>query len=166
MDIEGGDSTDPGSVVTITAGAHTSYRSGDFSGFADAQSNEYLARTQTTTAALTELFLDGTGGIRRMTLAIGSAWRFEIHLVAYETAGANAGWTAAYEIKGAIKNVGGTVSIVGSVSSNVTADDSSGVWTVTTDADNTNKSLRIQVTGQAATTIRWLAYVRTVEVKG
>jgi hypothetical protein len=142
--------------------------SGSFTATGDAQSGEYTLRTQTTDATSTELFLDGTGGTRRMVLINTSSWNFEVRLVARETTGANVGWTSSYVVQGAIHREGGAAStaLVAGTLSTTLADDSGGVWTVTVSADTTNGALIIQVTGQAATTIRWVAFVRTVEVVG
>ncbi len=153
-----------GNVQIATNAGFIENISTGFGAAGDSKSDQYMVSVETTDATTTELFLDSTGGTRRMTLSANSAWRFEIHLTAYETVGTNVGWVAAYEVKGAIKNVAGTTSIVGSVSSNITADDSSGAWSITVDADNGNSALRVQVTGEAATTIRWVAFARTVEV--
>lgn len=172
--------TTPSRVFVYSAGNKLSHSNGDFDNnhilfldAGDALANQYISRNFTTDATTTELFLDGfpyagptppAGYSRRMLLNDNSSWRFEIHLVARRTDAANE--TSAYEIKGAIdRQVGvATTAIVGTVSYNVTADDSSGVWTILVDADTTNGALRIQVTGEVAKTIRWVAFIRTVEV--
>jgi hypothetical protein len=152
-----------GNVGFATSGGYAHQRGGNFSVAGDAQTNMYVLRSVTTTAAITELFLDGTGGTRRMVVPTDGTWRFEIHIVARRTDADNE--SAAYEIKGCIDNNAGTTAIVGAVSTNVTAEDTA-AWDVLVDADNVNDALRIQVTGEAAKTIRWVAFVRTVEVTG
>ena len=169
IDITAGAASDssgtPGAITQITSGGFWVQRAGNFAADDDARSNQYILRTQTTNATVTEMFLDGTGGTRRMTLSNDSTWRFEIFIAARRTDANDE--SAAYEVKGAIdRNASAaTTAIVGGVSYNVTAEDTA-AWDITVDADTTNGALRIQVTGEAAKTIRWVAFVRTVEVTG
>jgi hypothetical protein len=126
-------------------------------------SREYVLSSQTTDATQTELFIDGTGGSSRMVLADDSTWRFEIDVVARRTDANDEG--AAYKFAGAIdRNTGvATTALIGSVAETIDAEDTA-AWSVAVDADTTNGSLRIRVTGEAAKTIRWVAFVRTVQV--
>lgn len=151
----------PGNVKLMTRSGHAIHRAGFFSVDGDAQSNMYVAMALTTNASPTEMTVNFD---QRLVLANNSVWRFEVHLAAYETVGSNVGWTAGYEIKGVIKNVATTTALVGTPSVTVTADDSSGTWVVTVTADDTFDALVISVTGESSTTIRWVAFVRTVEV--
>ncbi len=62
---------------------------------------------------------------------------------------------------GAIKNVGGTVSLVGTVTETIIVQDAGAAgWAVTITADDTNKSLEMAFTGSALVT----AEISTVEV--
>ena len=63
-----------------------------------------------------------------------------------------------------IKNVGGTVSLEGTVQT-VGVDINPAGWAVAVTADNTNKSLVITVTGAAGTNIRWSATIQAQEIK-
>ena len=55
--------------------------------------------------------------------------------------------------------------IVGSVTTTLLAQDAgASTWAVTATADTTNGGLKITVTGQAATTIRWVCEVETTEM--
>jgi hypothetical protein len=127
------------------------------------RTGQYVLSSQTTDATQTELFVDGVGGSSRMALSDDSTWRFEIDVVARRTDANDEG--AAYKFVGAIdRNTGvATTSIIGSVAETIDAEDTT-AWSVAVDADTTNGSLRIQVTGEAAKTVRWVAFVRTVEV--
>lgn len=173
--------TTPSEIFIYSAGNKLAHSNGDFDNnhilFLDARdaiAGHYISRNFTTDGVtITELFLDGhpyagpvpaAGYSRQMVLPNNSSWRFEIHLIARRTDAANE--TTAYEIKGAIDRqaTAATTAIVGTVSYNVTADDSAGAWTILVDADTTSGALRIRVTGQAAKTIRWVAVVRTAEV--
>ena len=78
-----------------------------------------------------------------------------------------AGDTKAWEFKGAIKrgaNAAAT-SIVGSVIKDVIASDAgASTWDITITADTTNGGIKVEVTGQASTTIRWVCKIETTEM--
>lgn len=121
-----------------------------------------IARATTTNATITEAFTDGVS--KQMVLPDNSTWNFEVRVVARRTDATDESFAAVYE--GAIDRQAGaaTTAIVGSVLSTPLADDSAGAWTVLVDADAGSGALRVQVTGQAAKTIRWNAFVKIVEV--
>jgi len=73
------------------------------------------------------------------------------------------GNSAACQIRGGIKNNSGTTSIVGLTTFTLLAEDVAG-WDASVVADNTNDALVVKVTGAAATSMRWVATVRTSEV--
>ena len=78
-----------------------------------------------------------------------------------------AGNTKAWTLEGAIKRGAGvgTTAIVGTVTTTIVAADAgASTWTVTATADTTNGGLAITVTGQASTTIRWVAKAETAEM--
>jgi hypothetical protein len=141
------------------------HASGTFANDGDAQTRVLVLRTQTTNATVTEMFLDGTGGTQRMVLADDTTWAFRILVSARRTDANNE--SAVYQFVGGIDRnaTAGTTAIVGTVSKTVVAEDTA-AWDVTVNADTTNGSLRIQVTGQAAKTIRWVARAELVEVTG
>jgi hypothetical protein len=66
-----------------------------------------------------------------------------------------------WEIKGLLKNDGGTTTLV---SSNIQTFADGNGWTVALTADNTNNALAITCTGEAAHNIRWVANISTSEV--
>ena len=77
-----------------------------------------------------------------------------------------AGNTKGWSIEGVIKrgaNAAATT-LVGSTVMSAYADVGAAAWTVALAADTTNGGLRVTVTGQAATTIRWVAKVESVEM--
>ena len=136
----------------------SAHASGMYAANGDAQTSVFVARNTTNNAVATELFLDGTGV--RLTIPSGSAYSFRA-LVTGETSSAAS--AAGYEIRGIIKNSGGATSIVGAVVQTVLGEDVA-AWNATVVADNANDALVVQVTGAAATTIRWVARVETSEV--
>jgi hypothetical protein len=93
-----------------------------------------------------------------------SAYYFKVSVIAGVT---GAGNTKAWTLEGAIKRGAGvgTAAIVGTVVTTIVAADAgASTWTVTATADTTNGGLKITVTGQAATTIRWVAKAETAEM--
>lgn len=124
-----------------------------------------LAR-QTTDATATVICSDSgsAGTTNQVILPNNSAYYFKGEVVAGVTGGGN---TKGWFIEGVIKRGANAAStaLVGTptVTSNY-ADAGASTWTVAAAADTTNGGLKITVTGQAATTIRWVAQVRTTEM--
>lgn len=110
------------------------------------------------------LLLGGTAA-QRLTLLNNSAFQFNIQVIAARTA---AGDTSSWEIKGAIKrgaNAASTV-LVGTPTVTLTGQDTgASAWTIAVTADTTNGCLTLTATGQAATTIRWVASGTISEVR-
>ena len=124
-----------------------------------------LAR-QTTDATATVLcsnqFTAST--TNQVILPNNSAYYFKVRVIAGVT---GAGNTKAWTLEGAIKRGANAAStaIVGTVTTTIVAADAgASTWTVTATADTTNGGLAITVTGQAATTIRWVAKAETAEM--
>ena len=124
-----------------------------------------LAR-QTTDATATVLCSDANAasGTNQVILPNNSAYYFRGEVIAGVT---GAGNTKSWTFEGTIKRgVGvGTTAIVGTPVLNTIAQDAgASAWTIALTADTTNGGLAITVTGQATTTIRWVAQVRTTEM--
>jgi hypothetical protein len=68
---------------------------------------------------------------------------------------------AGYERIATFKNDGGTLTLVGSVTSVHTAESTAG-WDVTLDASGTD--IRVRVTGAADTNVTWLTQLEVIEV--
>lgn len=152
-------STVPGGIGALAnKWSQMAFSGGSFSDLGDAQTSIYVLRNHTTDTNLTELFLNGADATERMVLANDSTWTFDILVTSRSTT--NSG---GYQITGVIENVSGTTAIVGSVTKTVLAEDVP-TWDVTVSADDTNDALVIKVNGDN-TAIRWVATVRTVEVK-
>lgn len=85
-------------------------------------------------------------------------------MIANVTGGGNTkGWT----IEGVIKRgaSAGTTALVGTATvTSSYADAGASTWSVAVTADTTNGCLAVTVTGQASTTIRWVASIETTEV--
>lgn len=130
------------------------------------QFRKIILGRQTTNATATVLAADTAtaGGSNQVNLPNNSAFYFKGSVIANVTGGGNTkGWT----IEGVIKRgaSAAATSIVGTatVTSNY-ADAGASTWDVTATADTTNGCLAITVTGQASTTIRWVASIETTEV--
>jgi len=121
---------------------------------------------QTTDATATVLVSDtnAASGTNQVILPNNSAYLFKCTVIAGVT---GAGNTSAWKLEGAIKRGANAAStaIVGTVTTTLLAQDAgASTWTVTATADTTNGGLKITVTGQAATTIRWVAKAETAEM--
>jgi hypothetical protein len=121
---------------------------------------------QTTDATATVLTSDSVaaGGSNQVILPNNSAYYFRGEVVAGVT---GAGDTKGWYVEGVIKRGAGvgTTAIVGTATvTSLYADAGAATWAVTALADTTNGGLKITVTGQASTTIRWVAQIRTTEM--
>jgi len=111
---------------------------------------------------LTELFLDGGGGSRRMKVPTDGVWTFDILVVAWNGEGLVIGGSAAgYRISGVIQNYAGSTSLVGTPMVTVLTEPSA-AWDASVEADDANDALIIKVTAPVAA--RWVANVRTAEL--
>jgi Ubiquitous surface protein adhesin repeat len=142
-----------------------SHAAAKFSVAGDAQTSELVWSGLTTDAtANVEIFLSGTAGNKRATVPNNTSWTFSILVVGRKSDGTSASW----KVEGGIKNDAGNTVLIAAVTTTVLADGTGGTWgvagSVVVDADNTNDTLRISVTGAAASNIRWVAHARIVEV--
>jgi hypothetical protein len=142
-----------------------SHASGRFAADGDAQESFLTWRVTTTDAtAGVEMWLNGAGATERFLLAASRSCAFSILLIARSSAGVCAAW----KVEGAIQNNAGTTALVSAVTTTVIADGTGGTWGVAgsfvVSADNVNDALKLAVTGAIATTIRWTASGRIVEV--
>jgi hypothetical protein len=130
------------------------------------QSALLLLARETTDATATVLTSNTSAAstTNQVILPNNSAYHFKGSVIATVTGG---GDTASWEFKGAIKRGANAAStaIVGTVIKDVVAYDAgASAWDVTFTADTTNGGLKVEVTGAAATTIRWVAKLETTEV--
>lgn len=100
----------------------------------------------------------------QVILPNNAAYYFKGSVIAGVT---GAGDTAAWSIEGAIKRGANAASttMVGSPTVTMTHNDAGAAsWTVTVTADTTNGGIKVEVTGAAATTIRWVCKLETTEM--
>lgn len=130
------------------------------------QSALLVLGVQTTNATATVLRSNtsAAGTTNQVILPDNSAYFFRGEVIAGVTgAGDTKGWT----VEGVIKRGAGvgTTALVGTPTvTSLYADAGATTWSITATADTTRGGLAITVTGQAATTIRWVAQIRTTEM--
>jgi hypothetical protein len=149
-----------GNAAVASRYGEQAYSSGAFTAQGDCQTSAMILRLLTTTATQTEMVSP-----TRIALKNDSTIAFDVSLVARRSDVDNE--SASFSFKGAIdRNTNAaSTAIVGTVSKTILARDSAS-WDATVDADTTNGSLRIQCIGEAGKTIRWVAFIRLVEVTG
>lgn len=130
-----------------------------------AQRSVYMLQGSTTNATPLVITANGAaaGATNQVVLPNNSTFFFKATIVARRTDAANE--SAGYTIEGVIDRQGtaGTTAFVGTPAKAVFAEDVA-AWDVNVSVDATNGALAITVTGAAASTIRWLAKVETLEV--
>ena len=130
------------------------------------QSALLLLGRQTTDATATVLTSDTSAAstTNQVILPNNSAYSFTGEVIAGVTA---AGDTARWTIDGAIKRGANAAStaMVGTATVTMTHNDAgAAAWTVAVTADTTNGGIKVEVTGAAATTIRWVCKINTTEM--
>jgi len=148
-----------GENVSANRHAMHAHSGGLFSANGDAQKTTDVLKRKTTNATPTTLLLGD--GSSRLTVASGKILFANILISGIKSDGSAA---ACYKRKVAIKNVGGTTSLVGSVETIGTDHEDNASTDVTITADNTKDALDISVTGIAAETWRWVAVVEGLEI--
>jgi hypothetical protein len=120
----------------------------------------------TTDATVTTLRSDTSAATttNQLVLPNNSAYYVRGSCIANVT---GAGNTKSWTFEAAIKRgaSAATTAIVGAVIKNIVAADAgAATWDITIDADTANGALRVRVTGQASTTIRWVCRLDSTEV--
>lgn len=121
---------------------------------------------QTTDATVTTLTSNTSAATtnNQLIVASNSAYYVRGSCIANVTSGGN---TKAWSFEAVIKRgfTAATTAIVGAVIKNIVAADAgAATWDITISADTTNGALAVSVTGQAATTIRWVCSLNSTEV--
>lgn len=153
-------------AVSRTTGSRN-YASGSFSSTAGtAQDGKYVLRVATSNGTATRLTADGgaASGSNSVNLPNNSSYYVKGQVVARNTA---TGDTKVWTFDGAIKrgaNAAATALVAAISSTSVAADAGAAAWTLGVTADTTYGGLAVTGTGAAATAIRWVCTVETVEV--
>jgi hypothetical protein len=130
------------------------------------QSGLLLLARQTTSNTATVLASNtsAAGTTNQVILPNNSAYSFSGEVIAGVT---GAGDTSRWTIAGAIKRGANAAStaMVGTPTVTMTHNDAgASAWTVAVTADTTNGGIKVEVTGAASTTIRWVCKINTTEM--
>lgn len=143
------------------------HASGRFSLDGDAQSGAFVLRSDTTDATPEALTATNSAAstTNQIILPNNSAYSFSGTIIARQQASAGSDY-ASWEIKGALLRDGSAATTVlgNGIQNKLFASAGASAWAVALTADTTNGGLKIEVTGAAATNIRWVATVNTSEV--
>ena len=121
-----------------------------------ATAENYVMSITTTDATPTEALLT-TGS--RIVIDDNSTVMYKVHIV-----GSDGTDHCGFKVQGIINKTSGTLALVGSPSLE-TLEDTTQIWTGTVEADVTNSSLKIIVTGDTAKTVQWTIFVEQNSVK-
>jgi hypothetical protein len=146
-----------GSATLANRTGMQAHAAGQFAAQGDAQRARFVLRNKTTTNSAVELFLDGSA--TRLTIPSGKYLTGTINIAGIKSDGTAA---ASYIRQFSIKNVAATTSLVGTV--NTIGTDEAASTSISITADDTNDALKVEVTGIASETWRWVASVDVVEV--
>ena len=124
------------------------------------QTSTFVLNASTTNATATEMGT-GYGALSRMVVRASTTWAFEITVAARSDGGVD---NATYMYRGMIKrDASNNTTLVGTVD-NFYTNETNAAWDVAVTADDTTESLKVMVTGAAATNINWTAKVILTEV--
>jgi len=160
---EGRDSLAMGRQVHARYAGGLTFGGGAHSAVGDSQSTMAVAKIQTTDATATELLFGDGSNTHRAIIANDTTAVFEALIVGRQTdVDDNSG---AYKIQGAIDNNATTVALVGVPTVTTIGEDTAG-WAVSAVADDTNKSLKLLVTGAVGDSVNWTGQLNIIEVTG
>lgn len=162
--ISSGSATALNSVAMVGATADRPYafakNFGSITNFTNrSQSIEIGLKARTTNNTPSEMVVDSTD---KLTIPSDVALFGTIEIAAIEET--NATEAAHYIRKFAIQNLGGTTSLIGTVTTIGTDYESDAGYDVSITADNTGDFLKVEITGDSTKTLRWIAAVRGIEM--
>ena len=131
-----------------------------FANAGDCQVLTAALKAATTNATQTTMLAQSTNYV----IPADTTWAFSALVVARSDE-ADGNLSAVWRLEGCLaRDESSSTVIVGSVTKTVIADGAAAAWDITATADDTNEALAIQVTGEAATNIRWVAKVDISQV--
>jgi hypothetical protein len=133
------------------------HAAGQFAAKGDAQRARFVMRNKTTTNSAVELFLDGSA--TRLTIPSGKVLGLTINITGIKSDGSA---VSHYLRQYALKNVAGTTAEVYAPVT-IGTDNAAGT-SIALSANDTNDALKVEVTGIASETWRWVAAVDAVEI--
>ncbi|MFW9878347.1 MAG: hypothetical protein ACFFG0_35135 [Candidatus Thorarchaeota archaeon] len=134
----------------------SAFSSGKFAIIGDAQYIRYLLRGSTTNNSATELTSPA-----RFTINDEHSYACTVTIVGRQDTGAN---NAMYKRMCVIERTSGTVALEGAAQTIGTDIEGNAAWDVSLTADDTNKSLKVSVTGDTGQNVRWVALIEAVMV--
>ena len=140
-----------------------------FSSNGDCQTGTTVLKGATTDATALQLASGYAGSSpdisNQIVLPNNSAYSFSGTIIARESA-TNGSDYASWEVKGALlRDANAASTVLGNgIVNKLYATSGASAWAVALSADTTNGGLKVEVTGAAATNIRWVATVNTSEV--
>ena len=126
-------------------------------------------QARTTDSTTTEMFIDGIS--EELYVPLNSIMSFRIKITAMRVGGTAPGGTVGdawvHEYLGAVKNISGTTSMVGTVFTDIeiAEDTSTSAWTITISPDTVNDKLKVEVQGEVDVTINWGAIAEITIIK-
>lgn len=150
-----------GTGASATLYGQKATANGSFAVVGDAQTTTLVVRNQTTNSTTTELFLDGSS--QRVVVPNNAVWTFDILVAGRRTDATGGG--AGYRFTGVLRKdtTNASITFVGTPSKQVLGETNT-IWNAAVVADTTNGSLRVDVTGEASKTIRWVATIVATQV--
>jgi len=131
---------------------------GSFSTSGDISVKEYILYGTTTDATETQLLIDGT---KKIPVSTNTSISYTVDIIGRRTDVPN--YNGDFQLKGCVINNVGTTTDAGTLYEIVVHRDNSS-WVVDARADNATDTLGIYVNGVSGSTIKWVAYVKTVEI--
>jgi hypothetical protein len=101
-------------------------------------------------------------GTNQLDIPAGFSFAIVATVVAKQVSSSN---TKAWEMKGLLRNIGGTITLVGTPVYTVIGDSGVGSWAVRFAADSTNQCCALEVSGADAASVYWSADVRAAEIQ-
>jgi len=133
---------------------------GEFYEKGDAQAVEFILKRETTDGGTYEMAFPDQ--LKKLNLPDTTAWSFKVKIVARTGGGDVASWNAEGTIK---RGPSAAFTQIVGASHLINIADEIGTGGVSIIANSVYGYLQINVTGKAATTIRWVAYLTLVQIK-
>ena len=146
---------------------------GGFTASGDAQTAQHVLKIKTTNATATEFRMASYGDdvtetaapsvTGRIKLANKQTMRIKAEIMAVNEG--DQAQNASYEINAVVRRTSSAANTFLDYASTITLHEAASAnWDVSIEADTTNGAIKLTATGETAKNIRWVAFVRTVEI--
>ena len=157
---EGSNSIALGSLTRAYQANQFTYSNRWHTGYGDCQMSTFILGASTVDTTATEMSTQ-VASMARIVVRANTTWAFEITIVARSTGGVD---NAMYMYRGMIKRDGANNTVLVGAVDNIYTNETNAAWDVAVTADDTTESLKVMVTGAAATNINWTGKVILTEV--